>query len=191
MSLKSNSVRLWHLSNSHVLSPANPQYLFALTWNLLEKKRMLHEPPSICWSLCNMHLQQFSFSNSPLNHDLRLLLPVFHSPTAIWQQWLCLQHQFLPVKCFHWYPKTCLVGLSWKTPQGSVFPWAMVMDVRNTSVNLWNWQGTEENSMMRPTKTPSSLSFSGNVEIWWQLSYISEYGVFQQSDRRVMCSTQS
>lgn len=152
---------------------------------------MLHESPSICWSLCNMHLQQCAFSSSPLNHDLRLLLPAFHSPIAIWQQWLCLQHQFLPLKCFHWYPKTCLVGLSWKTPRGSVFPRAMVMNVSNTSVNLWNWQCTEENSIKRPTKTPSSLSFSGNAEIWWQLSYTSEYAVFQRSDRRVMCSTQS
>lgn len=150
---------------------------------------MLPELPGICWSLCNMHLQQCALSCSSLNHDLRLLLPAFHSPLAIWQEWLCLQHQFPPVKCFQWYPKTCLVWLSCKTPPRSVFPWASkVMNVSKASVNIWKWQCTEESSIKRPTKTPSSMSFSGKVEIWRQLRRTPEYSVLQRGDRRVMCS---
>lgn len=119
------------------------------------RERMLPELPGICWSLCNMHLQQSALSSSPRNHDLRLLLPAFHSPIAIWQQWLCLQHQFPPVKCFQCYPKNCLVWLSCKTPPGSVFPWASeVMNVSNTSVNLRKWQCTEEILLRDPLKPP-------------------------------------
>lgn len=121
----------------------------------VQKERLFPVLPWICWSLCNMYLWQCALSRSLLNHDLRHLLPVFHSPIAIWQQRVCLQHQFPPVKCFHWYPKTCLVWLSCKTPPSTEFPWASkVMNVSNTSVNLWKWQCTEESSIKRLTKPP-------------------------------------
>lgn len=110
------------------------------------KKWTLPELPGICWSLCSMHLQHCALSMSLLNHDLRLLLPASHSPIAIWQQWLCLQHQFIPVKCFQWYPKTCLAWLSCKTLPGSVIPWASKVMMYQTHLLISGNNSAEEGS---------------------------------------------